>query len=65
MKKYILISIFIGILITGCAEKEQLATSVLELAGNKAVVGWDNNISNNNEKIKTKIIYKYKTFVTS
>jgi len=69
MKKNILISICaIGVLITGCAEtKEQMATSVLDLAGNKAVIGWDNNVSskNNNKeqktktKVKTKIIYKY------
>ena len=50
----------VSFLVIGCAEKK-MANSVIELAGDKTVIGWDNNtLKNNNEKIKTKKI-KYKT----
>jgi OOP family OmpA-OmpF porin len=60
MKKSIFtIILSVGFLITGCAEKK-MANTVIELAGDKTVIGWDNVVSNDNGKVKTKII-KYKT----
>jgi len=57
MKKIYLLG-FIGLLIVGCAEKP-LANSVVELAGNKKVVGWnDEKNETQNVKVVTKIVYK-------
>ena len=57
MKKIYLLG-FITLLMIGCAEK-QLATSVVELAGNKKVIGWDDEKKETkNVKVVTNIIYK-------
>jgi len=57
MKKIYLLG-FITLLMIGCAEKP-LATSVVELAGNKKVVGWDDEKNETqNVKVVTKIVYK-------
>jgi len=57
MKKIYLLG-FISLLIVGCAEKP-LATSVVELAGNKKVVGWnDEKNETKNVKAVNEVIYK-------
>jgi OOP family OmpA-OmpF porin len=57
MKKLLLIGSLVFLFI-GCADKP-LATSVVDLAGNQKVVGWDDN---NSQKVKVickeKIVYK-------
>jgi len=57
MKKIYLFG-FISLFIVGCAEKPAV-TSVVDLAGNKQVVGWsDEKNETQNVKVVTKIIYK-------
>ena len=40
MKKIIITTVIIEMCITGCAQKP-MATTVIDLAGNKVVAGWD------------------------
>ena len=42
MKKLIIASAAAGLFIVGCAEKP-MATSVIDLAGNKKIIGWNDN----------------------
>lgn len=56
MKKIYLLG-FIILLIVGCAEKP-LATSVVELAGDEKVVGWDDKNKVKNVKAVNEVIYK-------
>ena len=57
MKKIYLFG-FISLFIVGCAEKPAV-TSVVDLAGNKQVVGWsDEKNETQNVKVVTKIMYK-------
>ena len=56
MKKIYLLG-FIILLIVGCAEKP-LATSVVELAGDEKVVGWDDKNKVKNVKAVNGVIYK-------
>ena len=44
MKKIIFLLTLCVIILTGCAQ-EKMATSVVELAGNKTIVGWDDTIT--------------------
>jgi len=55
MKKLLILSGLAGIMFIGCADKP-IATSVVELAGNKKVVGWEDK--NNIQKPKIKIVVK-------
>ncbi|EDM23978.1 OmpA family protein [Caminibacter mediatlanticus] len=54
MKKY-LFFIGISLFFIGCADKP-LATNVVDLAGNKKVIGWDDK--NNTQKCKPKVVVK-------
>ena len=40
MNKFIFLSTICVILLTGCSQDTVMATSVVELAGNKKVIGW-------------------------
>jgi OOP family OmpA-OmpF porin len=58
MKKFILSGSLIFLFI-GCAEKP-IATSVVDLAGNQEVVGWNDKNSTQTKIIQPKIVYKEK-----
>jgi len=69
MKKIVFISVCTGFLLIGCAQKP-MATSVVQLAGNQTVIGWDDNKTSNKltstkkpktQICKTEIKYKYLT----
>jgi OOP family OmpA-OmpF porin len=69
MKKIVSISVCTGFLLIGCAQKP-MATSVVELAGNQTVIGWNDNKTSNKltstkkpktQICKTEIKYKYLT----
>jgi len=74
MKKIMMITAVTGALFIGCAEKP-MATSVLDLAGNQEVSGWEDNKTAETQqpkvitkevvktvvKYKTKTVVKYKT----
>ena len=64
MKKCIFTTVFgIGFLITGCAEKP-MANSVIDLIGNKTVIGWNEkkkSVDKTGKFYKPKIEYKYET----
>ena len=54
MKKIIIATAITGLFIVGCAEKP-MATSVVDLAGNKKVIGWqDNNNTTDVKKVEVK-----------
>jgi len=53
MKKLIIASAVVGIFITGCAEKP-MATSVIDLAGNKKVIGWNDSKDEETKKPEVK-----------
>ncbi|GAB6073993.1 OmpA family protein [Nautilia lithotrophica] len=53
MKKLIIASAIAGVFIVGCAEKP-MATSVIDLAGNKKVIGWKDKNSVEVKKTETK-----------
>jgi OOP family OmpA-OmpF porin len=59
MKKLLVLG-SLAFLFIGCAEKP-VATSVVDLAGNQQIAGWEDNTSTkNNNQQKVKVIYKEK-----
>jgi len=70
MKKLVYTTVCsIGFLLVGCTE-QPMATSIIDLAGNQTVIGWDDNKTSNKltstkkpktQICKTKIKYKYLT----
>jgi len=66
MKKLVFTTVLgIGFLIVGCAEKP-MANSVIDLAGNKTVIGWNDNKksvkkTDETKVCKPKVEYKYVT----
>jgi len=61
MKKIFVLTAVAGAFFIGCAEKP-MATSVVDLAGNQQVAGWDDP-SSKEEKPKVKVVEKVKTVV--
>lgn len=62
MKRYILLA-GVALFFAGCADKEPVATSVTQLAGNIEVAGWADYNKSNNEckpKVIVKEVVKYK-----
>ncbi len=59
MKKFVFLGIASVFLFIGCAEKP-MANSVLDLAGNQKVSGWDDNESECKPKVIVKEVIKYK-----
>ncbi len=60
MKRFIFGSMFVSLLFLGCADKP-MATSVVDLAGNQKVVGWDDKSNSKPKVIIKKVeVVKYK-----
>jgi len=58
MKKLLFSAVALGVFFSGCADKP-MATSVIDLAGNKTVIGWkDTNVSESACKPKTVVKYE-------
>jgi len=62
MKKTCLVAAAAGFLFLGCADKP-MATSVIDMAGNQKVLGWNENNASAADSNCTKTIIKYKTVV--
>jgi OOP family OmpA-OmpF porin len=61
MKKLILTTAVAGLFLVGCADEKPMPKSVIDMAGNQSVLGWDQNKAQPKQKVIVKEVIKYKS----